>query len=137
MARFNLGLGLSMAAGIAAGAMLGGCASPPDHAPGQPAPSAVVDMHLHSFEPKTVTILAGEAVLWRNTSFISHTVTADPALAEKPEDVALPPGAQPFNSGNIKSGDVFEKVFTVPGTYKYFCIPHEHAGMLGEVVVKP
>ncbi|WP_162622742.1 plastocyanin/azurin family copper-binding protein [Salinisphaera orenii] len=27
--------------------------------------------------------------------------------------------------------------FTEPGTYRYFCIPHEAAGTVGTVVVKP
>src|SRR5437868_5214283 len=94
-------------------------------------------MHLHSFEPESVTIRAGEAVLWKNTSFIWHTVTADPAQAKRPEDVALPPAAQAFDSGKVSSGETYRQVFTVPGTYRYFCRPHELKGMVGEVVVKP
>ena len=99
--------------------------------------AAVVKMHFHSFDPKTVTINAGQTVRWENKAFLVwHTVTADPALAKKAQDVALPPGAQPFNSGKIKSGGSYEHTFTVPGTYRYFCQPHESKGMVGEVVVK-
>lgn len=101
-----------------------------------PQAPAVVKMHLHSFDPKTVTINAGQTVRWENKSFISHTVTAEPALAKQSQDVALPPGAKPFNSGKIKAGHSFEHTFTVPGTYRYFCQPHESKGMVGEVVVK-
>jgi plastocyanin len=50
-------------------------------------------------------------------------------------DVALPAGAGPFNSGNIGLGKEFSYTFTVPGTYKYFCIPHETSGMTGTVIV--
>ena len=94
-------------------------------------------MHFHGFEPETVTINAGQAVAWENKSWIWHTVTADPAKAKKPEDVALPPGAETFDSGKVESGGTYQHAFTVPGTYRYFCKPHELKGMVGEVVVKP
>ncbi len=51
-------------------------------------------------------------------------------------DVALPVGAKPFNSGNLKPGQAYRHTFTVPGRYRYFCVPHEGAGMIGEVVVR-
>lgn len=90
------------------------------------------------FAPATVTIHVGEAVRWQNvTSAITHTVTADPGRAENPADVSLPPGAQPFNSGAVTPGQSFQHTFTVAGTYRYFCIPHETLGMLGTVVVEP
>ena len=81
----------------------GGAATPQDTT-GMPAPAATVEMHIHSFEPKSVTIQAGQAVLWKNTTFVvGHTVTADPKLAKNAEDVALPAGAEPFNSGTVSS----------------------------------
>lgn len=88
------------------------------------------------FEPAKVVIHAGDTVRWHNTSVLVHTVTADPKLAAKADDVALPAGAQPFNSGNIQPDGDFEHRFPVAGTYRYFCIPHEAAGMVGEIVVK-
>jgi len=101
-------------------------------------PAAVVKMTDQlTFEPARVTIKAGETVRWKSASLLVHTVTGDPALAAKPEDAALPPGAKPFNSGNIKPGGQFQHTFKVPGTYRYFCIPHEGAGMIGVVVVQP
>jgi plastocyanin len=121
-----LGLGLPLC----------GCATDASDSGDQPQAAAVVVMHLHSFEPKTVTINSGQTVRWENKSFIWHTVTADPALAKKPEDVALPPGAEPFNSGEVKAGGSYQHTFTAPGTYRYFCQPHELKGMVGEVVVK-
>src|SRR5258708_5445397 len=81
----------------------GGCAGIRAHEPEQPS-AAVVKMHLHSFEPESVTIRTGEAVLWKNTSFIWHTVTADPEQAKRPEDVTLPPGGQSFDSGKVQAG---------------------------------
>ena len=119
-------------------ALCAGCAStPPQDTTNMPAPSATVEMHIHSFDPKSVTIQAGQAVQWKNTTFlVGHTVTADPKLAKKAEDVALPAGAEPFNSETVHSGDTYEHVFTIPGTYRYFCIPHEGNGMIGEVIVQ-
>lgn len=89
------------------------------------------------FVPDKVTIKVGDTVRWQSASVMVHTVTCDPAKAARPLDAALPEGAQPFDSGNIEPQGSFEHRFTVPGTYKYFCIPHEGADMLGEVIVKP
>jgi plastocyanin len=101
-------------------------------------PAAVVAMtNEMKFQPPTVSIRAGETVAWRNTSVLVHSVTADPAHAVKPRDVALPPGAQPFNSGMLRPQATFRHTFAVAGTYRYFCLPHEAAGMVGTVVVKP
>lgn len=100
-------------------------------------PAAVVEMtDLLTFEPATVTITAGETVEWRNVSNIRHTVTADPAEANDQDHVHLPDGADPFNSGYVEPGASWRHTFEVPGTYHYFCIPHEAAGMLGQVVVE-
>src|SRR5882724_13188236 len=87
----------------------GGCAaSPPAN---EPPAAAVVIMHLHSFEPDVVTIVSGQTVRWENKSFIWHTVTADPALARNPQDVALPPGADPFDSGKVDLGGRYSHTF--------------------------
>lgn len=89
-----------------------------------------------AFTPGVLTIRPGQIVEWRNNSLLVHTVTANPALVAKTGDVALPVGAKPFNSGNLKPGQVYRYTFTVPGRYRYFCVPHEGAGMIGEVVVR-
>jgi plastocyanin len=89
------------------------------------------------YEPVEITVNVGDTVQWKNVSIMGHTVTADPALAKQADHVALPTGATPFNSGNIGPGKTFAYTFTVPGTYKYFCIPHESMGMVGRVIVKP
>ncbi|HEV8379184.1 MAG TPA: plastocyanin/azurin family copper-binding protein [Tepidisphaeraceae bacterium] len=94
-------------------------------------------MHLHSFEPATATIRTGQTVRWDNTSIIWHTVTADPAAAKDPKHVALPAGAQPFDSGKVESGGNYWHTFTAPGTYRYICKPHESKGMLGTIKVEP
>lgn len=88
------------------------------------------------FEPGEVTIRAGETVLWKNTSVLVHTVTARADSAVNPDHVQLPKGAEPFGSGRLSPDDSFRHTFTVPGTYRYLCIPHETAGMLGTIVVE-
>ncbi len=90
-----------------------------------------------TFAPESVTIAPGETVVWKNTSVLVHTVTADPAKAGDPAHVRLPAGVEPFDSGKLKPGESFRRTFEVAGTYRYFCIPHEGAEMVGRVVVKP
>jgi len=92
------------------------------------------------FEP-----VVGEAVVWHNTGSRTHTVTA--------YESAIPDGATFFTSGGfesteaardawlqrasggIASGETFKVTFEVPGTYNYFCIPHEKAVMVDEFTV--
>lgn len=88
------------------------------------------------FTPDTVRIRAGETVLWRNTSVLPHTVTADPSKVVRPANVVLPDGAAPFDSGNMDPGATFSHTFTTPGTYRYVCVPHELANMIGVVIVE-
>lgn len=99
---------------------------------------AVVEMNnALDFLPDTVRVRAGEQVVWRNTSDLVHTVTGDPDGVLRPENVILPEGARPFDSGDLAPGASFARTFTVAGTYRYVCVPHEPAGMLGVVIVEP
>ena len=89
-----------------------------------------------AFEPNVVTIKKGDRVEWRNRSIVRNSVTCDPAKAKKPESVALPAGATPFDSGMLGQDKLFTHRFTVAGVYKYFCIEHETMGMVGTVIVE-
>jgi plastocyanin len=98
----------------------------------------IVDMTTTlGFSPQTVTVRAGEAVLWRNQSLFAHTVTFDPAKADERSDVALPIGVEPFGSGDIPQGETYARKFTVPGTYRYICQHHQDANMEGTIIVMP
>lgn len=89
------------------------------------------------YASETVRIRRGQTVRWRNTSQLVHTVTADPSRALNPEEsVRLPRGAVPFDSGDLAPGEVFQHTFDTPGEYRYFCIPHEAAGMVATVIVE-
>jgi plastocyanin len=95
-----------------------------------------VDIIGIAFSPKEVRIKAGQTVRWINTTTQVHTVTTDPALAANPVNAAVPAGALPFHSGNIESGASYTMKLVVPGTYKYFCKPHEAMGHVGTVIVE-
>jgi plastocyanin len=125
-------------------ALLGGCAAAGSADGG--GDDFDVGMTAVAFDPAAVTVSVGGEVVWRNTSTRAHSVTAY-------ED-ALPDGATYFASGefesesaardgwanglqgNVVSGDEYTHRFEVPGTYEYFCIPHERSGMVGRVVVE-
>ncbi|MGH6893104.1 MAG: cupredoxin domain-containing protein [Dongiaceae bacterium] len=119
-------------------AALGGCGltGPAHDAPLLKA-AAVVDMGFTSFAPEVVHIRAGQTVEWRNTALITHTVSDDKSIAADPNDASIPAGATAFNSGDLPAGEIYTATFTVPGTYKYFCMHHEGDAMLGTVIVDP
>jgi len=128
-----LGLVLGIAVIWSAGGASSGQASDASAA----SPAAVVKMSDFKFSPKTITIDPGQTVEWRNTSILSwHTATCDPKLAKHAASVSLPVGAKPFSSGKVKAGRTYSHTFDTPGTYHYFCIPHESMGMVGDVVVR-
>jgi len=88
------------------------------------------------FSPEAVTIESGDTVEWRNVSNVIHTATADPEKAADPGHVLLPEEAETFSSGIVPPGGTYSHTFAVPGRYRYVCLPHEGAGMIGEVIVE-
>jgi plastocyanin len=105
-----------------------------------------VGMTAVAFDPPEVTVSVGDEVVFQNTSSRGHTVTA--------YEGSIPGEAEFFASGGydseqaarkafgselggiVDSGDAYTHTFEVPGTYHYFCIPHEQAGMVGQVHVE-
>ncbi len=87
------------------------------------------------FVPAEVRIKVGDTVEWRNVQSIPHTVTADPKRARNSRNIELPDGAEPFDSGWVRGGQSFRYTFCEPGVYRYICLPHQGAGMLGTVIV--
>jgi len=88
------------------------------------------------FMPMSVTIQKGDTVECINNAQSLHSVTTNPAVAQDPKDVSAPKDAKPFDSGFMPPGAKWSYTFTVPGTYKYLCLPHEKDKMTGIVVVK-
>jgi plastocyanin len=94
------------------------------------------------FDPDEISIAPGDTVVWENVGSIGHSVTAYeediPGEAEyfasggfDSEQAAR----DAYPDGDIGGGGTYEHTFEVEGTYEYFCIPHESAGMLGTVNV--
>ena len=88
------------------------------------------------YAPAKVAIKVGDTVRWVNGGETVHSVSTSAANAQNPKDTSMPKGATAFDSGFIPPGGDYSYTFTVPGTYRYFCLPHEKAGMVGMIVVK-
>jgi plastocyanin len=88
------------------------------------------------FRPRGLLIPLGHTVRWINRDQGNvHTSTAyHPDNGGKP--LRIPAGAKPWNSGYLLPGKAFTHTFDVPGVYDYFCIPHEHAGMVARIIVQ-
>lgn len=123
--------GATAAATTSGGANSGAAAS----APAAPAAASVSMTDALRFEPATLTVRKGATVTWTNGTSTVHTVTDDPSKAVNKADAALPSGAQSWDSGNLNPGQTFKHTFDTPGTYKYFCGPHESAGMVASITV--
>ena len=78
--------------------------------------AATVGMQGVSFTPDTVAVKAGGTVTWRNTSPISHNVTADG-----------------FASKTLDQGATYRHTYPAAGRFTFRCT--FHAGMKGTVVV--
>jgi plastocyanin len=109
----------------------------------EPAPAesadgaSVVEMNDQlAFEPKQIEVSVGEKVSWRTVGKVAHTVTADKSKAADPSLVSIPAGTKEWDSGFVGEGESFSRTFRESGTYRYICIPHEGAGMVGNVVVR-
>lgn len=85
----------------------------------------IVMGHHFAFDPHELTIPVGSFVTWHNTGNVGHTITTDRVKALHGVEVALPPGVQPWDSGMIGPGGRWTYQFSVPGTYRYFCLPHQ------------
>lgn len=105
---------------------------------GRPATAGPVVVKMNDalrFLPKRVTIRVGRRVVWRNAGRIAHTVTTVRAKASNKADARVPLGVKAWDSGFIGAGERYSRTFKVPGVYRYFCIPHEGARMVGTLVV--
>ena len=72
-----------------------------------------------TFNPKQVTVKAGDTITWVNHDDIPHTVTSQ---------------TQAFRSKALDTDDKFSFTFATPGTYPYFCALHPQ--MTGTIVVE-
>lgn len=94
------------------------------------------------FEPEGFTAAPGEKIVFENTSSESHTVTAYQEGVPEGGDYFASGGAtseeaarSSLAEGLLKPGESFEVTLDQPGTYRYFCIPHEGSGMTGTITI--
>jgi plastocyanin len=122
---------------IAAAAIAAALALLPDpaRAAGNPVVIKMADKQPF-YAPAKVLIKVGDTVQWVNGGDTVHSISTSAANAQNPNDTSMPKGAVAFDSGFIPPGGDFSYTFTLPGTYRYFCLPHEKAGMVGVIVVK-
>lgn len=91
------------------------------------------------FEPSEVHVRIGQTVRWiRRRGYHSTTAYPPGSAGSAP---SIPERSQPWDSDVLiadypSAGSYFEYTFEIPGTYDYFCRPHERAGMVGRVVVE-
>lgn len=80
----------------------------------------------NNFRPEELEIVAGTAVRWDNGGRNDHNIVPVDDTQDWGVDIA-----------EFTPGDVYEHVFTTPGTYAYYCTLHgtATAGMVGTVVV--
>lgn len=87
------------------------------------------------FDPVGLHIQPGQAVQWVNLDAgNAHTATAyHPANFNRP--LRMPDGAAAWDSDYLLPNETYTVTLTRPGIYDYYCVPHEHAGMVGRIIV--
>jgi len=83
--------------------------------------NAIINIRDNSFNPTSVTILAGKTVTWNWTGSNQHNVTFD--------NVAV------GNSVSQTTG-TFPKTFATAGTFTFYCSIHGKAVMTGTITVQ-
>jgi len=87
------------------------------------------------FDPAGLRLRPGDTVRWLNVDpGNAHTATAyHPASSDRPR--RIPEAATPWDSDYLLVEEGFAVTLTAQGIYDYFCVPHEHAGMVGRLIV--
>ena len=88
-----------------------------------------VTIHDHAFVPRVVHVRAGQSIVWLNTDQDPHTVTSG---SKNVDD------GRWTSSRLIPDGETFTLRLRKPGTYAYFCKPHQFEELMhGTIVVSP
>lgn len=83
------------------------------------------------FEPSEFTVKAGEAITFKNNAGYPHNVVFDEDEVPSGVDAAKISQEEYLNA----PGETYSVTLTVPGTYSFYCEPHQGAGMVGKVTV--
>ncbi len=79
------------------------------------------------FLPDNLTIQPGDTVTFEDAQDGPHDVMFN-VVPKAVNEMIMSPQME-------KKGDKFSYTFTVPGTYKFHCHPHEALGMTGTLIV--
>lgn len=95
------------------------------------------DKGLLAFEPKKLTVKAGDTIVWKNNKVPPHNVVFDPAKnPAKSADLAK---SLSHKKLLMSPGQIVTTVIpadATPGDYTFYCEPHRGAGMVGKITVK-
>jgi plastocyanin len=83
------------------------------------------------FEPSDFTVKAGDTITFKNNAGFPHNVVFDEDEVPSGVDAAKISKEEYLNA----PGETFSVTLTVPGTYGFYCEPHQGAGMVGKVTV--
>jgi len=103
---------------IVAGTFMGSCPPPP-------ADTVNVDIRKFAYQPEILVVSVGTTVRWFNYDLDYHTATSGPP--GQPDGI--------FDSGHINQYDSWAYTFDTPGTYQYYCAPHQY--MIASITVTP
>ena len=95
------------------------------------------------YDPSPLTIKVGDTVKWINVSGGPHNVAfypdSIPSGAADALNADMPNRMAPLNGPLVTDSlGAYQVTFAnaPPGTYKYYCIPHEAMGMKGTLIIE-
>ncbi|WVZ91250.1 hypothetical protein U9M48_037446 [Paspalum notatum var. saurae] len=83
------------------------------------------------FEPSEFAVKSGETITFKNNAGFPHNVVFDEDEVPSGVDAAKISQEEYLNA----PGETYSVTLTVPGTYSFYCEPHQAAGMVGKVTV--
>ncbi|KAG7590303.1 Plastocyanin [Arabidopsis suecica] len=87
-----------------------------------------------AFVPSEFTVAKGEKIVFKNNAGFPHNVVFDED--EIPSGVDASKISMDETELLNAAGDIYEVTLTEPGTYGFYCAPHQGAGMVGKLTVK-
>ncbi|CAN6902918.1 unnamed protein product [Brassica oleracea var. botrytis] len=84
-----------------------------------------------AFVPNEFTIAKGEKIVFKNNAGFPHNVVFDED--EIPSGVEASKISMDEQDLLNAAGETYEVALTEPGTYSFYCAPHQGAGMVGKV----
>ncbi|KAL1193174.1 Plastocyanin major isoform [Cardamine amara subsp. amara] len=86
-----------------------------------------------AFVPNEFSIAKGEKIVFKNNAGFPHNVVFDED--EIPSGVDVTKISMDDQDLLNSAGETYEVALTEPGTYSFYCSPHQGAGMVGKVTV--